>query len=313
MKFITGLPDDRTALPRPCAATIGFFDGVHIGHRYLIRQVTEKAADRSLASLLVTFPIHPRRVMQNGWQPELLTSFSEKCQLLATTGADYCVTLPFTSAMASLSAHDFMQQVLHDHLQVRTLVIGHDHRFGHHRCEGFADYVRYGEKMDMEVVQAQALPTEESETTISSSVIRQLLGKGAVEEAARCLGYNYFMEGHITEGYRIGRTLGYPTANLHPDEPDKLSPADGVYAVRAHLGNEVYKAMLNIGRRPTIGQGEERTIEAHLLGFSGNLYHQSMRIEFVARLRDEQKFLSREALAAQLKADAAEAEKRLRF
>lgn len=311
MELITGLPDDRSALPCPCAATIGFFDGVHLGHRYLIRQVTEVAAARAQASLLVTFPIHPRRVMQSDWQPRLLTSFSEKCRLLATTGADCCVALPFTRALASLSAHDFMRQILYDRLQVRTLVIGHDHRFGHHRTEGFADYVRYGEAMGMEVVQAKALPTEGGETTISSSVIRQLLAKGAVEEAARCLGYPYFMEGHITGGHQIGRTLGYPTANLHPDEPDKLTPADGVYAVRAHLGGEVYKAMLNIGHRPTIGQGDERTIEAHLLGFSGDLYHRPMRIEFVARLRDEQKFVSREALAAQLKADATEAEQRL--
>lgn len=307
MTFINGLSDEHLAQLHPCAATIGFFDGVHLGHRYLIRQVAEAATARSLSSLLITFPVHPRRVMQSNYQPQLLSTFAEKCRLLSTTQADNCLVLPFTRELASLSAHDFMQQVLYERLQVRTLVIGHDHRFGHNRSEGFEDYVRYGKDMGIEVIQAKAYQKEE--TNISSSVIRLLLKEGEVDLARQCLGYRYFLEGHVTSGHQIGRTLGYPTANLIPESPEKVIPADGVYAVWVHTSTASYKGMLNIGLRPTIGQGEERTIEVHLLGFNNNLYNQPIRLEFVARLRNEKKFLSREALAAQLRNDALETDR----
>lgn len=302
MRLITDISDAQTVVLTPSVATIGFFDGVHRGHRFLIGQVLDAARVRGLSSMLITFPQHPRMVMQAGYQPRLLTTFDEKCSLLSATGVDACVALPFTRELSALSARPFMQQVLRDRLQVRTLVIGYDHRFGHDRTEGFDDYVRYGAELGMEVLRAEAFV--EGATNVSSSVARASLEAGEVDVAARCLGYDYFLCGSVTTGQQIGRTLGFPTANLQVDDSLKLVPADGVYAVRVHVGTHVYKGMLNIGCRPTIDDDSRRTIEVHLFHFSGDLYGQSLRVEFLRRIRGEQKFHSREALARQLQQDA---------
>jgi len=307
MRLITDLSLLQASPLPPSVATIGFFDGVHGGHRFLIRQVCEAARERGLFSLLITFPQHPRMVMQASYQPRLLSTFGEKCSLLASTGVDACVALPFTAGLAALSAREFMQQVLRDQLQVRTLVIGYDHRFGHNRTEGFDDYVRYGQEMGIEVVRAEAFLMDGAE--VSSSAVRVLLDAGEVDKAARCLGYTYFLEGRVTAGQQIGRTLGFPTANLQVTDSCKLIPADGVYAVRVRVGEHIYKGMLNIGCRPTIDDDTHRTIEVHLFHFTGDLYGQLLRVEFLRRIRGEQKFDSREALARQLQQDAEACEK----
>ena len=307
MRLITDISDLQTSPLPPSVATIGFFDGVHVGHRFLVRQVCEVARERHLSSLLIPFPVHPRMVMQADSQPRLLSTFDEKCTLLASTEADYCVALPFTRELAALSAHDFMQQVLRDQLHVHTLVIGHDHRFGHNRAEGFADYVRYGDELGMEIVRADSYQLDD--TNISSSVARTSLEAGEVDKAARCLGYDYFLDGHVISGQQIGRTLGYPTANVQVDNPLKLIPADGVYAVRVRTEGHIYKGMLNIGCRPTIDDDTHRTIEVHLFHFTGDLYGRLLRVEFLRRIRGEQKFDSREALARQLQQDAEACEK----
>lgn len=303
MRLITDFPNLRTDTLSPSVATIGFFDGVHRGHRFLIDQVGRIARERSLATLLVTFSQHPRMVMQADYQPHMLSSFEEKCTLLSHTGVDACVALPFTRELAALSARDFMQQILYERLQVRVLVIGYDHRFGHNRAEGFHDYVRYAAELGMEVVRAEAYQL--NDINVSSSVVRSFLEAGEVELAARCLGYNYTFSGYVISGQQIGRTLGFPTANIQIEDKLKLVPADGVYAVRVHLGKDIYKGMLNIGFRPTIDDDTHRTIEVHLLHFEGNLYDHSLRIEFLRRIRGEQKFRNREALALQLQLDAA--------
>lgn len=302
MRLITDISEGLTASLPASVATIGFFDGVHRGHHFLISQVCRAAGERSLASMLITFPVHPRMVMQADYQPRLLSTFDEKCALLAKAGADACVALPFTAELAALSAREFMQQVLHDRLKVRTLVIGYDHRFGRDRSEGFDDYVRYGADLGIEVLRAEAFQL--GDIHVSSSVVRAFLEAGEVDVAARCLGYDYFLCGSVTSGQQIGRTLGFPTANLQVDDSLKLVPADGVYAVRVHVGAHVYKGMLNIGCRPTIDDDSRRTIEVHLFHFSGDLYGQSLRVEFLRRIRGEQKFHSREALARQLQQDA---------
>lgn len=307
MRLITDLSLLQASPLPPSVATIGFFDGVHGGHRFLIRQVCEAAQERGLSSLLITFPQHPRMVMQASYQPRLLSTFGEKCSLLASTGVDACVALPFTAGLAALSAREFMQQVLRDQLQVRTLVIGYDHRFGHNRAEGFDDYVRYGQEMGIEVVRADAFLMDGAK--VSSSAVRALLDAGEVDKAARCLGYTYFLEGRVTAGQQIGRTLGFPTANLQVTDSCKLIPADGVYAVRVRVGEHIYKGMLNIGCRPTIDDDAHRTIEVHLFHFTGDLYGQLLRVEFLRRIRGEQKFDSREALARQLQQDAEACEK----
>lgn len=195
----------------PSVATIGFFDGVHRGHRFLIEQVCKAAAARGLASSVITFPVHPRKVMQPGFHPELLTTCDEKVALLADTGVDYCVMLDFTLDLARLSAKQFMAALKQDY-QVQALVIGYDHRFGHNRSEGFDDYVRYGRELGMEVILAQAYSTDAM--TVSSSAVRRLLLEGNVSEAANCLGYHFFLNGTVVNGYHVGRKIGFPTANL---------------------------------------------------------------------------------------------------
>lgn len=295
-------------------ATIGFFDGVHRGHRFLIEQVRRAAAERGLASSVITFPVHPRRVMQSDFRPELLTTCEEKVALLADTGVDYCIMLPFTPEVARLSAWQFMS-VLKEKYRIQALVVGHDHRFGHNRSEGFDDYVRYGKELGMEVLLARAYyinsekeitVDNKAEITVSSSVIRRLLREGDVSKAAEYLGYEYFLEGSVVGGYRVGRKIGFPTANLRVDDPDKLIPSDGVYAVRVRLDGREYGGMLSIGYRPTLNNGSNRSIEVHIFHFKEDIYGQPMRISFVRRTRSELKFDTTDELIARLHQDEAE-------
>lgn len=284
----------------PTAATIGFFDGVHRGHRFLIEQVKEVAAERGLHATVITFPVHPRQVLQSGYRPQLLSSLQEKLQLLEQTGIGQCLLLPFTPQLSLLSARSFMQ-LLRDQYQVRALVIGHDHHFGHNRSEGFDDYCRYGEELGMDIVHACAFHDEQM--PISSSLIRRLLKEGEVELAARYLGYPYHLDGTVTDGYKVGRTLGFPTANLHLNELDQLIPREGVYAVWVYVQGKKYAGMLNIGHRPTLNNGNHQSIEVNILHFSGNIYQQPIRLEFVRFLRPEEKFDSLDALIAQMEKD----------
>lgn len=294
---------------RPSVATIGFFDGVHRGHRYLIEQVREAAAARGLASSVITFPVHPRKVMQSDYHPELLTTCDEKVALLAQTGIDSCIMLDFTPEVARLSAKEFMS-ILKERYHIQALVIGHDHRFGHNRSEGFEDYVRYGQELGMEVLLARAYTytreAVETEVTISSSVIRRLMQEGNVSEAAEYLGYDFFLEGTVVGGYHVGRKIGFPTANLRVTDPDKLIPADGVYAVHVFLEGKEYGGMLSIGYRPTLDNGPDRSIEVHIFHFNSDVYNQPMRISFVRRTRPELKFDSMDELIERLHLDEAE-------
>lgn len=305
--------DTDAIIPEPCVATIGFFDGVHIGHRYLIQQVKEIAATKGLRSALVTFPVHPRKVMHSDFRPELLTTPDEKISLLADTGVDYCLMLDFTPEISNLTALEFMEQLLKERFQVKCLVIGYDHRFGHNRSEGFEDYVHYGQSIGIEVVRALACTdyieiNDTKKITVSSSLIRKLLHQGDVDLAARCLGYEYFLDGTVVGGYQVGRKIGFPTANLSVDDPDKLIPADGVYAVWVTFDGKTYMGMLNIGVRPTIDNGSNRTIEVNILHFHSDIYDKFIRLTFVKRTRPELKFDSIEELIEELHKDAKEVE-----
>lgn len=311
------IPDISAIIPEPCVATIGFFDGVHTGHRYLIQQVKEIAAAKGLHSALVTFPVHPRKVMNADYRPELLTTAEEKIHLLAETGVDYCMMLDFTPEISRMSAKEFMTRLLKERYQVKYLVIGYDHRFGHNRSESFEDYVRYGEEIGMEVIRARAvtsdIATSDSQNVpVSSSLIRTLLHQGDVDAAARCLGYEYFLDGTVVGGYQVGRKIGFPTANLCVDDPEKLIPADGVYAVWVTLDGKTYMGMLNIGMRPTIDNGTNRTIEVNILHFHSDIYNKTIRLTLVKRTRPELKFDTIDALIGQLHKDAEEVEVILR-
>ena len=342
---------ENLALGEPivnCVATIGSFDGVHRGHQCLLSQVRHIADERGLRAMAITFGTSPRRVLGMDDSPQL-TSVKERTTLLRQCGMDEVAVLDFTRPMAEMTARDFMLQVLKEQLGVEVLVIGYDHRFGHGRSEGFDDYVRYGEEMGIEVVRGEAC-TDGGEP-VSSTRIRHLLTEGNVKEAAHLLGYLYTLQGEVVGGYREGRKMGFPTANLQPLYADKLLPTDGVYAVRVFVGqqttdnrqqttdkvatkqeqrllagsversnfNEVngkqtdncelsivncqLNGMLNIGRRPTMNNGAERSIEVHILDFNGELYGKSLTVEFVHRLREEQTFGSVEQLAEQLRRD----------
>ena len=286
-------------------ATIGVFDGVHFGHQLVISKVLEQARQRGLVSTVITFDRSPREVLDPSFRPQLLTTLEEKSDIIASLGVDQLVVLPFTREMASLSAWDFMQQVLSDQLHVKVLFTGYDNRFGHDRTEGFDDYVRYGEQLGMQVLRGDVELMDGGSLAVSSSEIRRLLAdEGRVELMPRYLTRRYVLKGKVMPGEHIGHKIGYPTANLEPEDTGKLIPAAGVYAVWAKLEGEQLPraAMMNIGMRPTF-DGHRQTLEANILGFDGDLYGQTVEVTFVERLRDERKFDSPEALAAQLEQD----------
>jgi riboflavin kinase/FMN adenylyltransferase len=297
-------PSSPLLPPVACAATIGFFDGVHKGHRFLIDQVKEIAASKNIQSAIITFPIHPRKVIDAGYCPEMLTTCDEKTDLLAETETDYCILLSFSTEIACLSARQFMADILCKQYNVQALVIGYDHRFGHNRSENFDDYFRYGNELGIEVFPAHAY-TCENTGNISSSLIRSCLYKGEVDKAAVYLGYNYFLTGTVVNGHQVGRHIGFPTANIYVEDSDKLIPAEGVYAVRVSINEKSYAGMLNIGQRPTLNNGTHRSIEVHILHFNSDIYHCSIRISFVQYIRPEKKFNNVEQLTTQLHKDAA--------
>lgn len=286
-------------------ATIGVFDGVHLGHQLVIGKVLEQARQRGLASTVITFDRQPRQVLDPSFRPQLLTTLEEKAEIIASLGVSQLVVLPFTREMASLSAWDFMQQVLTDQLHVKVLFTGYDNRFGHDRTEGFDDYVRYGEQLGMQVLRGDVELMDGGSQAVSSSVIRRLLAEdGRVDLMPRYLTRRYALKGRVMAGEHIGHRLGYPTANLELEDAGKLIPAAGVYAVWVVLEGEQSPraAMMNIGMRPTF-DGHRQTLEVNILGFDGNLYGQTVQVAFVERLRDERKFDSPEALKAQLEQD----------
>ena len=283
-------------------ATIGFFDGVHRGHRFLIDRVIEEAQRSGMSSAVITFDRHPREVLQTDYQPDLLSTLDEKLLLLSKTHVDYTVVLHFDASLAALTAHDFMRDVLQGELKVRKLIIGYDNRFGHNRSEGFDDYVRYGKELGIEVIRADAFLPDD--VRVSSSVIRTCLREGRVEEANRLLGYDYTIESRIVSGYQNGRKMGFPTANLDVTRCQQLLPASGVYAVLVRLKDSVgwKRGMMNIGHRPTFN-GTTTSMEVNLFNFSGDLYGQELLVSFISKIRDERKFDSIDALAEQLQHD----------
>jgi len=288
-------------------ATIGFFDGVHRGHQCLVSQVCRLAQELGCPSLVITFDQHPRQVLHSDYIPQLLSTLMEKKVLLSASGIDHLEVLPFTEELSRLTALQFMQQVLRDQLDVQTLVMGYDHRFG---CGGgtFPDYVEWGRQTGIDVVQAHKLEGEK----VSSSRIRSFLLAGDVRQANRMLGYSYSLQGIVVSGHQVGRHIGFPTANMEV-QADKLLPACGVYAVRVMLEEgATYDGMLCIGHRPTLHNGDELSVEANLFGFDGDLYGKTVVLNLVDRLRDERSFASVHALRQQLEQDAVKAREILR-
>lgn len=294
--------DDSFSLKRP-AATIGIFDGVHMGHRFILDHLKSQAGAHGGESVVVTLWPHPRIVLNKELHDfKLLHTRQEKILEMEAYGIDNLVIVPFSREIASLSACDFVQEYLVNRLGVEVLLLGYDNRFGKDR-KGDPE----GLKMCAEQNQfrIEKLPEFNSKSgSVSSSNIRESILKGDLESASLMLGYHYYLSGTIVEGNHIGRKMGFPTANIHPLDPNKLIPMNGVYAIRAELRGETYKGMLNIGFRPTIDSSMAvKTIEAHLLDVGGDFYDEEVVIHFVKRVRDEMKFSGLDALKTQLQKD----------
>ncbi|MDD4776842.1 MAG: bifunctional riboflavin kinase/FAD synthetase [Fermentimonas sp.] len=281
--------------------TIGFFDGVHMGHRHLIKQVREEAKRLNLPSAVITFPVHPRKILQQDYQPALLCGFEEKIEQLETTGIDYTIILPFTTDISKMSAQEFMQQVLKHDIGVHTLIVGYDHRFGHNREDGFPEYEKYGKELGINVIKAKELQVNGE--NVSSTKIRRLLKNGEIEKSNYLLSYNYTLSGKIVEGYRVGRTIGFPTANIRSWERYKVIPKLGVYAVLVHIRNVVYEGMLYIGTRPTLHNDPEISVEVNIFDFEADLYEQSLTVEFIDFIREDKKFETMVQLVDQIHHD----------
>jgi riboflavin kinase/FMN adenylyltransferase len=293
-----------TMIVPECAATIGVFEGVHAGHRQVIRQMMDEAQQHGYKSMVITFDKLPQQLFVPGFQPQLITTLDEKIQLLEELGIDYLVVLPFDMQIAQLTAREFMTQILHEHLNVKALCIGYDNQFGRGRMETFDDYVEYGKALGMRVFKAIEVQFEGFDVPVSSSLIRHMIAEeGKVFEASQMLKHYYKLTGSVVAGEHIGTGLGYPTANVVPDNAEKLIPADGVYAVWASIeGGEPMQAMMNIGKRPTF-DGKQRTLEVHIFDFEGDLYGKQIAVSFAHIVRYERYFSSAEELKRQIKKD----------
>ena len=280
--------------------TVGTFDGVHLGHRDLLTRVAERAARRALPGLLVTFDPHPLEIVNPSAAPLLLTTSAEKLQVIAETGIDYAVVIPFTPALASLDPAAFVERVLLDRYCVRELLIGHDHGFGRGRSGDIHMLRELGRRHDFAVDVVDAVAVEG--VPVSSSAIRRAVSYGDLEAASTMLGRRYAFSGRVVRGNERGRLLGFPTLNIELSSGRKLLPPAGVYAVLLQSERGAFGGMMNLGPRPTFGDSR-LSLEVHLFDTSGDWYDTSVRVEFVDRLRDVARFDSPDALVAQLRAD----------
>ena len=285
-----------------CVATVGFFDGVHGGHRFLLNEVIEEARRQQSISVVVTFNEHPRKILKSDYQPRLLTTLEEKLELLDSTGIDACVVLDFSKEMSLFSAKEFIRNILSEKLKVSTLFVGHDHRFGHNREDGFEEYKLYGAELYMDVIQAERFVLDGDEH-FSSSQIRKALTTGDIALTNTLLTYPYTFVGKVIGGYKNGRKIGFPTANMWFENKEKIIPAVGVYAVQVYVKGHSYKGMMNIGYRPTFSADDQLSMEVHIIDFEADIYDQTIKIECIYRIRNEKKFNGVAELIEQLQKD----------
>jgi len=285
---------------KPTVVTIGTFDGVHLGHQKIIAQITSAAQEKDCDSLVLTFFPHPRMVLQEGTEMKQLNTIDEKTALLEQLGVDHLVIHPFDKAFSRMTAEEFVKEVLVDTFRLKKIIIGYDHRFGRNRTADINDLIAFGDTYGFEVAQISA--EELNDVSISSTKIRTALYEGNIELANNYLGYPYAITGKVVKGQQLGRTIGYPTANILVKEDYKLIPQNGVYVVQSVLNGQTVFGMMNIGNRPTVN-GTSQTIEVHFLDFDQDLYDQTIPVSILKRLRNEQKFPSLDALKTQLLSD----------
>ena len=283
--------------------TIGTFDGVHLGHRKVIDQLNRIATQVGGESVLFTFYPHPRLVIaKNESNLRLLTTLDEKTRLLDESGVDHMVVYPFDENFAALTYQEFIKHILIERMGIHTLVVGHDHRLGRNREGSYDKIVELSKELNFNVEKIDALLIDEVD--ISSSKIRKALQEGNIEKVNSYLGYRFTIHGNVALGNQIGRSIGFPTANIEASDPYKIIPAEGVYAITVEINGKIHKAMLNIGYRPTLdANADKRTIEAHLFDFNEDIYRKEVILRFYKRIRDERKFASLDLLKAQLKSD----------
>lgn len=289
--------------------TIGTFDGVHQGHRAILAAVVQQAKAIGGESILITFEPHPRKLIYPDQSLQLLTPLEAKIELVLSTGIDHVVVAPFSEPFSSLTAAAYIRDFLVAKFRPRAIVIGYDHRFGQDRTGDLALLQQSGAAHGFSVYELPAQMIEHA--AVSSTKIRKALLSGDVTTACLMLGRPYALAGEVVHGAKVGRQLGYPTANIEPGDADQLIPANGVYAIRAEVSGLQVPGMLNIGVRPTVSAELKLHIEAHLFGFSSDIYGQELTLHFISGLRDEQKFASLDALKVQLDMDAAAAQQHL--
>ena len=278
--------------------TIGTFDGVHVGHQSIIKKLTEHNGEYE--SVLMTFFPHPRMVLNNQSEIKLLNTITEKSYLLEKAGLENLIIQPFDKDFAQLTALEFVKNILVDTLHIQKIIIGHDHRFGVNRSADIYDLIRFGNQFHFDVEQISA--QEIKDVSVSSTKTRKALSEGQISLANQYLGYDYLLTGKVVHGKGLGKTIQFPTANLTIEEPYKLIPQNGVYAVYAYLNHQKVWGMMNIGTNPTVN-GKEQTIEVHFLNFNQDLYGQTISVHLIKRIRDEQKFNSIAELKNQLEKD----------
>ena len=283
----------------PTTVTLGTFDGVHLGHKKIIERLTQHSPEKHQSLVLTFFP-HPRMVLQEKSDIKLLNTIQEKADLLEKAGLQNLIIHPFDQSFSQLSAEEFVKTILVDHFGDGKLLIGHAHRFGTNRSADIHDLIAFGQKYHFDVEQISA--EEIDEVSISSTKIRNALYDGNIHLANEYLGYNYFLTGIVVKGKQLGRTIGFPTANLKIEEEYKLIPQNGVYVVKSTMDQKEVFGMMNIGTNPTVG-GQFQTIETNFLDFSGDLYDKELKIELLYRIRSEAKFTSIEALKQQISKD----------
>lgn len=280
--------------------TLGTFDGIHLGHVAILNKICNLAKQENLESVLLTFFPHPRFVVKNDAEIKLLNTMTEKAILLEQKGIQNFIIHPFDKLFSELSPREFVKQVLIKQLNIQKIIIGYDHKFGKNRAADFNDLIAFGKEFGFEVEEISA--KQINEVSVSSTKIRNSLIEGNISLANAYLGYPYMLSGIVVKGNQLGRTIGFPTANIEISENYKLIPKNGVYIVTALVNNKTIFGMMNIGVKPTLGENL-LSIEVHLLQFSEDIYGQKIQVNVIERLRDEQKFESFEVLKSQLEID----------
>ncbi|GAA6765860.1 bifunctional riboflavin kinase/FAD synthetase [Flavobacterium johnsoniae] len=298
MKLFHSINDFHTT--KKTILTLGTFDGVHIGHKKILERITENTENGKYESLVLTFFPHPRMVLQEKSEIKLLNTISEKTKLLEATGIENLVIHPFNESFSRLTAEEFVHSILVDQFHIQKIIIGHDHRFGRNRTANIDNLIAFGIEYGFEVEQISA--EEIQDVSVSSTKIRKALTEGNMILANEYLGYDYFLTGEIVQGKQLGRTIGFPTANIQIEEEYKLIPKNGVYVVRALIDEKEVFGMMNIGFNPTVN-GQKQTIEVNLFDFDADIYGKKIEVSLLQYLRDEQKFGSIDLLKAQLNQD----------